>query len=343
MTLDPCPSSELDLEERLSRPTPGVIATLGRHPGDLLVLGAGGKMGPSLCRMAARALERLGSASRVIAVSRFTAPGVRERLEQWGVRTIATDLLDPRALAGLPQAAALIYMAGQKFGTRGEPSLTWAMNAAVPAYVSARFAGIATVVFSTGNVYPLTPTGSGGPTEDCPPAPVGEYAMSCLARERIFEHAARTRGTPVLLLRLNYAVDLRYGVLADLARRIAAGQPVPLAMGYANVIWQGDANARAIQSLDHCAAPAATLNLTGPVFSIRTAAERLGRLLGRMPHFSGTEADDALLSNPARSLELFGPLEIDLDALLGWTAAWVRRGGRSLDKPTHFEARDGQF
>jgi len=343
MNDDPCPASELDLEERLSRPTPGVLATLERLPGDLLVLGAGGKMGPSLCRMAARALAQADSPGRVVAVSRFTAAGLREQLDTWGVRTIAADLLDPRQLASLPQAAGLIYMAGQKFGTRSEPATTWAMNAMVPAYVTQRYAGVPTVVFSTGNVYPLTPATSDGPTEDCPPAPVGEYAMSCLARERIFEHAARTRDTPVLLFRLNYAVELRYGVLADLARRIAGDQPVSLAMGRANVIWQGEANARALRCLDLCRVPAAVLNVTGPAFSIRAAAEQLGRLLGRMPRFSGAEAPDALLSNAARSLDLFGAPEPDLDTLLGWTAAWIRRGGRSLDKPTHFEARDGQF
>lgn len=338
------PNSESDLEERLSRPTEGVVDTLRRHPGDILILGAGGKMGPSLSRMARRALERLGSPSRVIAVSRFSSPGLPDSLQQQGIVPLAADLLDPAAIRALPDAAIVIFMAGQKFGTQGAPSTTWAMNAVVPALVAARYTRVPTVVFSTGNVYPLSPVDQGGPTEDAAIGPIGEYAMSCLARERIFEHYARTHQTPVTILRLNYAVDLRYGVLVDVARRVWEDEPVPLAMGYANVIWQGDANARALQCLDLATSPAAVLNLTGPdLVSIRQAAVRLGQLLGKTPRFTGTEATDALLSNASRSVAAFGPPEIDLDTLLGWIAAWIRRGGRLLGKPTRFEARDGRF
>jgi nucleoside-diphosphate-sugar epimerase len=338
------PANESELEERLSRPTPGVLVTLARHPGDLLVLGAGGKMGPSLCLMARRAVTELGLATRVIAVSRFGEPGLEQRLRTAGLDTRRVDLLDPSAFASLPEAPNVVFMAGQKFGTQGNPAATWAMNAAVPAFVAQRFAGARTAVFSTGNVYPLTPIDGGGAAEDHPVGPVGEYAMSCLARERLFEHYALTRGTPVVLLRLNYAVELRYGVLVDTARRVLQGEPVPLAMGYVNLIWQADANARALQSLDLAATPATVLNLTGPErLSIRWAAERLGALLDCTPRFSGVEAPDALLSNASRSLGWFGPPTVDPTTLIEWTAAWLRRGGRLLGKPTHFETRDGRF
>jgi nucleoside-diphosphate-sugar epimerase len=338
------PATESDLDDLLSRPSPGVRETLGRHPGDILVLGAGGKMGPTLCRMAQRALAESGSPHGVIAVSRFRDAGVVERLAEAGIEVRQANLLNPAALADLPDAPNIIFMAGQKFGTQGDPAATWAMNAAVPAFAAARWAGARTVVFSTGNVYPLTPVAEGGPTESHPVGPVGEYALSCLARERIFEHAARHRDTPVAIVRLNYAVELRYGILVDTARRVLAREPVPLQMGYANLIWQGDANARALQCLDLASMPATVLNVTGPeVVSIRRVAEQLGQRLGIAPRFQGIEPADALLSNAARSMELFGPLTVDLDTLVGWTAAWLKRGGRVLGRPTHFEERGGRF
>jgi nucleoside-diphosphate-sugar epimerase len=341
---DIAPTTEAELEERLSRPTPGVLRTMERLQGDLLILGAGGKMGPSLTRMARRALTAVGSRARVIAVSRFREAGVAQALAADGIEVVTANLLDPQALATLPEAANLIFMAGQKFGTHGAPADTWAMNAVVPARVAARFPGRRTVVFSTGNVYPLTPAAGGGALESTAPGPVGEYAMSCLARERIFEHAALALATPVAIVRLNYAIDLRYGVLLDTARRVLTGQPVPLAMGYVNVIWQGDANARALQCLDLAAAPAEVLNITGAdTLSVRWLAERFGELLQRPPVFRDTEAPDALLSNARRSVQLLGAPEVDLEAMLQWTAAWLRRGGRELGKPTHFEARDGRF
>ncbi len=341
---DPAPTTEAELEERLSRPTAGLRDTLRRHSGDLIILGAGGKMGPTLARMARRGLDAVGSRGRVTTVSRFRDPAVAAGLRAEGIEVIAADLLDPVALAALPDADQVIFMAGQKFGTQGAPADTWAMNAIVPARVAERFAGHRTVVFSTGNVYPLTPAADEGPTESALPGPIGEYAMSCLARERIFEHAAHAYGTPVAIVRLNYAIDLRYGVLLDTARRVLAGQPVPLAMGYVNVIWQGDANARALQGLDLATAPADVLNLTGPeTISVRWLAERFGELLGGSPVFHEVEAPDALLSNARRSVQLFGPPTVDLESMLQWTADWLRRGGRELGKPTHFEARDGRF
>jgi nucleoside-diphosphate-sugar epimerase len=338
------PTTELELENALSTPTEGVLETLRRHPGDIVVLGAGGKMGPSLSRMLKRGLDAIGSPARVIAVSRFSSPDLPSWLKQHGVDTHAADLLDPAAVRDLPDAHNVIYMAGQKFGTQGAPSTTWAMNAIVPALCAERYAGVPTVAFSTGNVYPLSPVDHGGPTEDGVVGPVGEYAMSCLARERVFEHFARSHGTRVALVRLNYAIDLRYGVLVDVARKIWNDEPVGLTMGYANVIWQGDANARSIQCLDVAASPASVINLTGAeTISIRQCGVRLGQLLGKTPRFEGVEATDALLSNAARSQALFGPPTVPLDTLLGWVAAWIRRGGRLLGKPTKFEARDGRF
>ena len=336
--------TEAELNERLSRPTPGAIEVLRRLPGDLLVLGAGGKMGPSLCHMARRALDAGGLPGRVIAVSRFGEPGLAAALAREGIVVLRVDLLDRDALARLPDAPNILFLAGQKFGTRDAPHRTWAMNAIVPARVAERFAGRRTVVFSTGNVYPLTPVASGGAVEEGPTGPVGEYAMSCLARERIFEHAAATVASPVLLFRLNYAVELRYGVLLDTARRVRNGEPVPLAMGHVNVIWQGDANDRALRALELATTPAAALNVTGPeTLSIRWLARRFGERFGVTPQCEGTEAPDALLSNAGESIRRFGPPTVDIETLIGWTAEWLEAGGPTLDKPTRFEVRDGQF
>lgn len=344
MTEMNAPTTEAELDEVLSRPTAGLLDDLSRVPGDILILGAGGKMGPTLTRMARRAFEQLGRRDRVIAVSRFGEPGLAERLQAAGIEAIRADLLDPAELARLPDAPNIVFMAGQKFGTHGNPATTWAMNAALPAFVAERYAGRRTVVFSTGNVYPLTPVASGGATETTPVAPIGEYAMSCLARERIFQHYALERGTPALLFRLNYAVELRYGVLVDTARRVLSGQPIPVTMGYANVIWQGDANARALQCLARTATPAAILNVTGDeTLSIRRIAAAFGTWFGKMPEYAGAEAADALLSNAAQSSAWFGPVSVPVDTLIAWTAEWLERGGRLLDKPTKFEEREGRF
>lgn len=335
------PATDGELEERLSRPTPEVIEVLRQLPGDLLILGAGGKMGPTLAMMARRALD---PRHRVTAVSRFSDAALRRHLDEAGIVTIAADLVRRTAVDGLPGAPNLVFMAGQKFGTAGAPHQTWAMNAVVPAHVAERFGGSRVVVFSTGNVYPLTPADSRGPGENRPVGPVGEYAQSCLARERIFEHAAITDGMSVAIVRLNYAIDLRYGVLVDTARRVLTGEPVPLAMGYVNVIWQGDANDRALRCLALTRSPAMVLNVTGPdKVSVRWLAEEFGRRFGRAPSFAGTEAADALLSDASRSVELFGPPVINVETMVDWTAEWLMSGGRTLGKPTHFETRDGRF
>lgn len=338
------PVTEEELDELLSRPTEGVIDALRRCPGDILVLGAGGKMGPSLARMARRAVESLGGTQRVIAVSRFSDPPVAKALAQTGVETIQADLMDRVALGHLPDAPNVIFMAGQKFGTRSTPSLTWALNAVVPAHAAERFPDSRTVVFSTGNVYPLTSASSGGSREADAVGPVGEYAMSCLARERVFEHAAITRGTPVAIVRLNYAIALRYGVLTDLALKVRNGAPVDLAMGHVNIIWQGDANARALQCLALAGSPATVLNVTGgATLSVRDLAARFGERFGRPPVFTGSESPDALLNNAGRSIELFGPPNTTVDTMIDWTAEWLDGGGSLLGKPTRFEVRDGGF
>jgi nucleoside-diphosphate-sugar epimerase len=335
------PRDEDELEERLSRPSDALTASLAAAPGDVLVLGAGGKMGPSLSRMARRA----DPSRRVIAVSRWSNRRAAEALEAHGVETLSADLLSPRELAALPDAPNLVFMAGQKFGTTGAPTATWAMNAAVPAFVAERFAGARTVVFSTGNVYPLTPPARGGSRETDPAAPVGEYAFSCLARERIFGAAAARHRTPVSIVRLNYAHDLRYGVLTDLALRIARGVPIDLAMGYVNVIWQGDANAFALAALARATAPDPfVVNVAGPeTLRVADLARALGARLGVEPVFTGTEGADALLSNASRMRELLDHPLLPVGTLLDWVASWVRGGGPLLGKPTSFERRDGRF
>lgn len=338
------PSDEPALEERLSRPTPGVLETLERLEGDILILGVGGKMGPTLARMVRRAGDSLGKKRRVLGAARFSDPAVEARLQAVGVETLRCDLLDRAAVERLPEAPNVIYMAGQKFGTGTEPARTWAMNVVAPAYAAARFAGARTVVFSTGCVYPNTPVASGGARENDPLEPLGEYANSCVGRERIYTYFAQQHATPLALFRLNYAIDLRYGVLTDVARKVMSGIPIDLTMGYVNVIWQGDANAWAIQSLAHAICPPFLLNATGPeTVSIRALAGRFGELLGRAPVFTGTEADTALLSNASQAHRLFGAPTVPLEQMVLWTAQWLRQGGRTLDRPTHFEVRDGRF
>ena len=329
----------------LSRPTAGALDTLRRIDGDILVLGAGGKMGPTLARMARRGLDEIGATQRkVIAVSRFSSAAAAAGLEAHGVETVSCDLLDRAAVERLPAAANVIFMAGHKFGTADAPDLTWAMNTLVPAHAADRYRDARTVVFSTACVYPLAAVGSRGAHEDDPLGPPGDYANSCVGRERIYSFLARRHGTPALLYRLSYAIDLRYGVLCDVAWKVARGEPVDITMAAANVIWQGDANARAIQCLERAAVPPVALNVTGlePV-SIRRLAERFGALLGREPVITGTEGETAWLVDARRSYDWFGPPEVTVDDMIEAQAGWVRHGGASLGKPTHFEVRDGQF
>lgn len=333
------------LEENLSQPTLGVMETLRQVSGDILVLGAGGKIGPTLARMVRRACNSLGQPTRrVIAVSRFSSVEGRESLTRHGVETIACDLLDRTAVASLPDASNVLYLAGQKFGTQQQPWRTWEVNTLAPAIIANRYAGSRIVAFSTGCVYPLMPVDGPGAREDDPLEPPGEYANSCVGRERILEAFAHRHGTCLLHFRLCYAIDLRYGVLCDIAQRIWTDQPVDLTMGAVHVIWQGDANARAIQCLAHTASPPVALNVTGlERVAIRDLARRLGVCLGRSPIFTGTEGTRAWIWDASRSYELFGPPTVSLDKMIEATAHWTKRGGSTLGKPTHFEAAEGRF
>ncbi|HEY3504446.1 MAG TPA: NAD-dependent epimerase/dehydratase family protein [Actinocatenispora sp.] len=333
------------IARRVYEPTDADVERLAATDGDLVVLGAAGKMGVSLARMAASIFAALPGNRQVYAVSRFSDQAARDELDAAGVRTVAADLSDDAALADLPDAANVVYMVGRKFGTSGggEP-LTWAVNTYLPGRAAQRYQGSRFVAFSSGNVYPLVPVGSGGADETTPPGPVGEYAQSCLGRERILAHVAGTTGTPMAIIRLNYAVDCRYGVLTDLARTVAAGEPVELGNGAVNVIWQGDANRYVLGALAHVDTPPLYLNVTGPeTASVRWLATELGRRLGKEPVFAGAEADTALLSNAGRSFGLFGYPTVTLAEMLDWTVEWLSGGGALLDKPTHFTERKGTF
>jgi len=341
--MDP-PRTEAELDERLSRPTEADIAALADLDGDVLLLGAGGKMGPSLARLARRATEDMTPRRRIVAASRFTTPGLQEALEADGIETVPCDLLDPSALERLPDAPNVVFMAGQKFGTVADPAVTWTLNAVLPGLVARRFAGSRLIVFSTGNVYPLTATDTRGSTETDPVRPIGEYAQSAVARERIVTFFSTRLGIPAAILRLNYAVEVRYGVLRDLADRVWRRDPIDLTMGYVNVIWQRDANAVALRSLSLGSVPPTVLNVTGPEkLAVRVLANRLGQHLGAVPTFVGEEAPTALLSDASQCQRLFGPPSMELDTLLYWVADWVKRGGATLGKPTRFEEREGRF
>jgi nucleoside-diphosphate-sugar epimerase len=327
-------TTEEQLEDLLSTPRAG-----DRVDGDLLILGAGGKMGPTLAMRAKRA-----GTPRVLAVARYSSAAVRERLERAGVETIPADLLEPGALDKLPDTPNVIFMAAMKFGTTGAEHMTWAMNTFLPGLVAERFRHSRIVAFSTGNVYPLVPVTSGGATEDTLTEPIGEYAQSALGRERMFEYGSRRHGTPCVLLRLNYATELRYGVLVDVARKVWERRPVDVRMGVANVIWQGDANSWCLQSFAHCQSPPMVLNITGPeALSIRWAAREFGTRFSIEPIIEGEEAPTALLNNAARAMQFFGYPNVTPVQMIDWIAEWIAAGGTSLGKPTHFETRDGRF
>jgi nucleoside-diphosphate-sugar epimerase len=335
--------SEEQLEDLLSEPTAEVVETLGRLEGDIVVLGVGGKMGPTLARMAKRASDAAGVRRRVIGVSRFSgvAPAA---LEAHGITTIQCDLLDEDGVRHLPEAPNIVYMVGRKFGSTGDESTTWVHNSYLPGVVSRRYPSSRIVVLSTGNVYGLVPVEGRGACETDRPNPIGEYAMSCLGRERVFEHFSGQFGIPMVLVRLNYACELRYGVLVDLARSVSAGSTIDLSMGSFNIIWQSDANAMILRAFDRVATPPWVVNVAGPErLLVRAVCECFGKQMGQPVRFAGTESDTALLSDCRRGQELLGPSRVSADQLMSWVADWVAKGGRNLGKPTHFESRDGRF
>lgn len=338
----PCRPEEVD--EFLSRPTPGVIETLARTPGPVLVLGASGKMGLHLCAMLRRGFDALGKRERVVAVSRFSTLRGREDFERFGVETIACDLSHGAELASLPDAPTVFFLAGVKFGTASNPELLRQLNAEMPQKVARRFAGARIVAFSSGCVYPFVTPATGGATEATPVEPRGDYAASCVARETAFIEASQRDGTPVALVRLNYAVEFRYGVLVDIAQKVRHGEEIDLTTGHVNVIWQADAVAHAVQTLALAATPAAPVNITGPaVLSVRTLAGRFGTLFGCAPRFVGCEAETAWLNNAAFSHARFGPPPTSVDDMIAWTAAWLNAAGETWHKPTGYERRDGRF
>jgi nucleoside-diphosphate-sugar epimerase len=337
-------NSDAELEDILAEPSESDLECVSRLRGDVLILGASGKIGPSLARRIHRAVERTGGASRVMAASRFSSANTRARLDAMGILTIVCDLLEPRQIARLPRCENVLFLAGRKFGTHDRTDLTWVTNTVAPARVAEHFRQSRVVVFSTGNVYPMVPVGGPAPSEDDPPAPVGEYAQSCLGRERVIEFVSRQEAMPALIFRLNYAVDLRYGTLVDIARRVFAGEPVDLAMGFFNAIWQGDANSYALRSLELCSTPPTILNVTGPKrISVREIAQWFGSAFGRPPRFANNEGPLALLSDSSRCRARLGEPAVPLGVLRQWVAHWVQTGGSSLNTPTHFEVVDGRF
>lgn len=336
--------TEAKLNEMLTTPSEILIEDIKKIDGDITVLGAGGKMGPTLCVLAKNAIKAAGVQKRVIAVSRFTDSEVKNYLEENDVEVVCADLLDRAQLEKLELTKNVIFMAGRKFGTDGSEALTWAMNSTLPAFVAEKFKGTNMVVFSSGNIYPIVPLSSGGCSEEDRPVPVGEYAMSCLARERAFEHAANTYGTKVFIYRLNFAVDLRYGVLFDVAKKVLDGTPISLATPCYNFIWQGSANEIAIRGLLHAQSPAFKMNVTGPeTVSIRFVAERFGKMFGKTAVFENEEGNNAYLNNAMKAMEIFGYPSVSAETLIKWQAEYILDGGKTLDKPTHFEERKGSY
>lgn len=343
LTADSLPATIADeevLEEFISRPTQALTDDFARLDGDLMVLGVAGKVGPGLARMAKRAAPD----KRVVGVARFSDPEVRKRLESWGVETVACDLLDRGAVEKLPKIENVVYMAGRKFGTTGDEPFTWAMNAHVPAIVAEALKDSRIVAFSTLCVYPFASVVRQDCDESTPPTPIGEYANSCVGRERIFQYFSNKYGTPGRLIRLNYAIDLRYGVLFDVANRVRNGEPIDLTSGHANVIWHGDVNNQILRALLHCETPTAPLNIGGPeVTGIRALAHMFARRFGKEPVFVNEEAETGWVNRTDLSQRLLGYPVVPLDRMVDWVADWIERDMPCYDKPTKYEVRDGRF
>lgn len=332
------------LEQELYKPSPELLAEISDLEGDIIFLGVGGKMGPSMARLARLAADTAGIKKRIIGVSRFSDQQARAQLEAEGIETISADLLNEEDLSALPDAANVMYLAGTKFGTTGKEAFTWAMNAYLPGRVAEKYKNSRIVAFSTGNVYPYTHISSGGASEDVIPEPVGEYGQSCLGRERVFQYFSEKHSIPTLIYRLNYAIDLRYGVILEVAKSVIEGRPIDLTTGNVNVIWQGDANEIALRCFRHCNVPAKLLNVTGPeTVSIQWLAQQIGNLVDKKPVFTNEVQPTALLSNASECHRLFGYPRVTLKQMIEITVAWLQRGGATINKPTHFQERKGQY
>lgn len=330
--------------KKLLQPSEELVEDIKKLDGDILILGVGGKIGPSLAKLAKQAIEKSGKSTKVMGVSRFSEPGLKEQLEKEGIETNAADLLNEDELQALPDAKNVIYLAGTKFGTIGKESFTWAMNTYLPGRIAEKYKNSKIVIYSTGNVYPFTSVLSGGADETMAPAPIGEYGQSCLGRERIFQHFSEKYHTPILIFRLNYANDLRYGVLLEIAKSVKGQKPIDINTGHVNVIWQGDVNEVTLRSLHHCSEPVKLLNVTGPeTASVRWIAEEFGKRFEQRPVFQGEEQSSALLSNAAEAFRLFGYPKITLKQMIDLTAEWLLQGGETIEKPTHFQEREGKF
>lgn len=333
-----------ELEEFMTRPSTQLIEDMKSLDGDLLILGVGGKMGPTLAKMAKRAVHEAGITKKVIGASRFSSGNLKQELENFGIETIAVDLLKDEELQALPDVKNIIFMAGNKFGTSGNEHFTWAMNAYLPGRIAEKYKNSRIVAFSSGNVYPLTNVVNGNCSEDTVPGPIGEYAQSCLGRERVLTNFAVTNHTDMLLFRLNYAIDLRYGVLLEIAKQVMAGKAIDLTMGSVNVIWQGDANEYALRSLLHCQSPPVILNVTGPeTLSVRWLAEEFGKRFGKTPQFVNEEQQTSLLNNASKSHQMFGYPKVTIHQMLDLNAEWLLNNGDTYNKPTHFQEREGAF
>ena len=336
--------SVAQLEDILTEPSPRLIESMSKLEGDIMLVGAGGKMGLTLAVLAMRAIAASMVERKVYVVSVFEGKRARKQLESEGVTVIEKDLFEPGAVASLPDAPNVVYMVGRKFGSSGAAHLTWATNVYLPGVVGERYQDSRIVAFSTGAVYPHVSVLRGGSTEATPLEPVGEYAMSCIGRERMFDYYAEERGTKVLHFRLNYSVEMRYGVLVDIAQNVWNGQPIDLKMGHLNCVWQGYANSVALQCFDFASSPSRALNVTGPeLVSVRWAAERFGALMGKKPVLVNEESELSLLSNAAQCHRLFGYPDVSLDTLIEWIAYWIMTDGETLGKPTHYEVRDGKY
>ncbi|HYZ86279.1 MAG TPA: NAD-dependent epimerase/dehydratase family protein [Bryobacteraceae bacterium] len=337
-------TNEAQLDGLLSSPSQADVAAMRALDGDIAILGAGGKMGPTMALRAMEASRKAGVDRNIFAVSRFSDLDVADQLHAAGIQVIGADLLNRDEYSRLPDAPNVLYLAGRKFGSSGAEHLTWAMNAYVPALVCERYADSRVVALSSGNIYPLLPISSGGATEQTKTAPVGEYAQSVLARERIFEYFSDRNGTPVLLVRLNYAAEMRYGVLLDIGLSVFERRPIDLRMGAVNVIWQGDANSACLRAFNLCSSPPRVLNLTGPeTVSVRHVSNIFGQHFGVEPIFTGEESNNALLNNASVAHRTFGYPSVTLYQMIEWTAHWIGMGGTTHGKPTKYEVTDGKF